>query len=82
MALTDVKLPPLGENAGDEARLSFWFVEAGETVEKEDELVQMITDKATFDVPSPVRGRVVELVADEDAEVKVGEVLCWIETED
>ena len=82
MALTDVKLPPLGENAGDEARLSFWYVEAGETVEKEDELVQMITDKATFDVPSPVRGKVVELVADEDAEVKVGEVLCRIETED
>ena len=82
MALTDVKLPPLGENAGDEARLSFWYVEAGETVEKEDELVQMITDKATFDVPSPVRGKVVELVTDEDAEVKVGEVLCRIEVED
>jgi len=42
----------------------------------------MITDKATFDVPSPVRGKVVELVADEDAEVKVGEVLCRIEVED
>ncbi len=82
MALTDVKLPPLGENAGDEARLSFWYVEAGETVEKEDELVQMITDKATFDVPSPVRGKVVEQVADEDAEVRVGEVLCRIEAED
>jgi len=82
MALTDVKLPPLGENAGDEARLSFWYVEAGETVEKEDELVQMITDKATFDVPSPVRGKVVERVADEDAEVRVGEVLCRIEAED
>ena len=41
----------------------------------------MITDKATFDVPSPVEGKIVNLVADEDEEIKVGQVLCRIETE-
>ena len=81
MAVEEVKLPPLGENAGEEARVSFWYVEPGEHVEKDDDLVQMITDKATFDVPSPVEGRVVELVADEDEEVKVGQILCRIEPE-
>jgi len=81
MAVVEVKLPPLGENAGEEARVSFWYVEAGEHVEKDDDLVQMITDKATFDIPSPVDGRVVELVADEDEEIKVGQVLCRIEPE-
>ena len=81
MAVLEVKLPPLGENAGEEARVSFWYVEPGEHVQKDDDLVQMITDKATFDIPSPVEGRVVELVADEDEEIKVGQVLCRIETE-
>jgi len=81
MAVVEVKLPPLGDDAGEEARVSFWYVEVGEHVEKDDDLVQMITDKATFDVPSPVEGRVVELVADEDEEVKVGQILCRIEPE-
>ena len=82
MAAMEVKLPDLGEDAGDEARVAFWYVEVGEYVEKEDDLVQMLTDKATFDVPSPAAGKVVELVADEDQEVKVGEVLCRIQVED
>jgi pyruvate/2-oxoglutarate dehydrogenase complex dihydrolipoamide acyltransferase (E2) component len=81
MAVVEVKLPELGKDAGNEARVSFWYVEKGERVAKDDDLVQMITDKATFDVPSPTDGRVVELVADEDEEVKVGQVLCRIETE-
>jgi len=81
MAVVDVKLPELGKDAGQEARVSFWYVEKGERVAKDDDLVQMITDKATFDVPSPADGRIVELVADEDDEVTVGQVLCRIETD-
>lgn len=79
MARHDVKLPELGEDAGDEARVAFWYVEPGETVEEGDDLVQMLTDKAAFDVPSPVAGKIVELVADEDEHVKVGQVLCRVE---
>ena len=76
MAEVDVKLPELGADAGDEARVSFWYVDAGEAVEEGDDLVQMLTDKATFDVPSPSAGKIDAVVADEDQEVKVGEVLC------
>jgi pyruvate/2-oxoglutarate dehydrogenase complex dihydrolipoamide acyltransferase (E2) component len=82
MSVMDVKLPELGEDAGNEARVAFWYVEPGEDVEKDDDLVQMITDKATFDVPSPAGGTVAELLADEDDEVTVGEVLCRLEVED
>ena len=82
MAEVEVKLPPLGEDAGEEARVSFWYVDVGEEVEKDDDLVQLITDKATFDIPSPADGKVVERVADEDAEVKVGQVLCRLQVED
>ena len=81
MGQVDVKLPPLGEDAGDVARISFWYVEVGEEVEKEDDLVQLITDKATFDVPSPAQGVVTELLADEDDVVRVGQVLCRLEVE-
>lgn len=80
MSDVEVKLPELkGEDAGDEARASFWYVEEGDEVESGDELVQMITDKATFDIESPVRGRVIERVIDEDDEAKVGQVLCRLE---
>ena len=80
MAALEVSLPELGEEAGDEARVSFWYVDAGEEVAEGDDLVQMLTDKATFDVPSPAAGKVVELAAQEDQTVKVGGLLCRLET--
>jgi pyruvate/2-oxoglutarate dehydrogenase complex dihydrolipoamide acyltransferase (E2) component len=82
MAAVDVKLPELGKDAGDEARVSFWYVDVGETVEEGGDLVQMLTDKATFDVPSPAAGKLVEQLAGEEKTVKVGEVLCRIEVGD
>jgi len=82
MAVEDVTLPDLGEDAGDAATVAFWYVDPGESVEEGDELVQMLTDKATFDVPSPKAGTVKELIAGEDQEVQVGEVLCRLDTGD
>jgi len=82
MAVEDVKLPDLGEDAGDAATVAFWYVDPGETVEEGDELVQMLTDKATFDVPSPLAGEVKEILVEEDQEVEVGQVLCRIQSED
>ena len=79
MASIDVTLPSLGEDAGDHARVAFWYVEAGEKVAEGDDLVQMLTDKATFDVPSPVAGTVAEIVAHEEDDVKVGGLLCRLE---
>jgi len=79
MPVIDVPLPDLGEDAGDEARVAFWYVDVDEELKEGDDLVQMLTDKATFDIPSPAAGKVVELVADEDQTVKVGEVLCRLQ---
>jgi pyruvate dehydrogenase E2 component (dihydrolipoamide acetyltransferase) len=79
MAEYEVTLPELGDDAGDEARVSFWYVDVGEQVEEGDDLVQMLTDKATFDVPSPASGKVVELLAQEDQPVKVGGALCRLQ---
>jgi len=82
MAEVDVKLPSLGDDAGDEARVSFWYVDVGEEVQKGADLLQMLTDKATFDVPSPVAGRLLSQAAEEDQMVKVGQVLCRLLVED
>jgi pyruvate/2-oxoglutarate dehydrogenase complex dihydrolipoamide acyltransferase (E2) component len=75
----EVTLPDLGEGAGDEAAVSVWLVEEGDSILKGDDLVEMTTDKATFNVPSPVAGILVEMVAEEGDTVEVGEVLALIE---
>ncbi len=80
MALFEFKLPDLGEGAGDEATVSFWYAEVGEPVKEKDGVVEMRTDKATFDVPCPVTGKLVEVRARDDDKVKVGGVLGIIET--
>jgi len=82
MAELELRLPNLGEDAGDEARVAFWYVDVGEEVEEGDDLVQMLTDKATFDVPSPATGRLISQAVEEDQMVKVGQVLCRIQVED
>lgn len=82
MAKVEIPLPPLGEDAGDHAEVSFWYVEPGETVAEGDNLVQMLTDKATFDVPSTEAGTLAEHVAGEGDDVNTGDTLCVIETEE
>ena len=82
MPVIDVPLPDLGEDAADEARVAFWYVDVGEALAEGDDLVQMLTDKATFDVPSPATGKIVELMADEEQTVKIGGLLCRLEVED
>ena len=72
-------LPELGEDAGDSAKVTFWYVAPGDQVEKGQDLVEMMTDKATFNVDSPVKGRISEIRVREGDAVSVGEVLCVID---
>jgi pyruvate dehydrogenase E2 component (dihydrolipoamide acetyltransferase) len=82
MARYEVKLPPLGDDGGDEATVNFFFPQVGESIKEGDELLEMVTDKATFVVPSPISGKLVETRVKEDDVVKVGEVLAIVETPD
>jgi len=77
----EVKLPELGEEV-EKATVSFWYHEEGERVEKEEDLVEMVTDKATFNVPSPAFGTLSQIKAEEGAIVKAGEVLAIIEEDE
>ena len=75
-----VTLPELGEDAGDEAEVSFWYVEEGESVEEGEDLVEMVTDKAAFTVPSPASGTLKEIMTPEGETVGVGEQMAVIES--
>ena len=76
----EVRLPDLGEDAGDEATVSYFYFDVGEEVKEGDDFVEMVTDKATFNVPAPASGKVAEIAAKEDQVVKVGGLLAVIET--
>jgi len=77
----EVKLPELGEDAGKEATISFWYFQAGAEVKKDEDLVEMVTDKATFNVPAPAGGVLKEVVALEGDKVAVGGLMAVIEGE-
>jgi len=76
----NIELPDLGEDAGDEAEVSFWYVEEGETVEEGQDLVEMVTDKAAFTVPSPLGGTLKQILVKEGETAKVGQALASVET--
>jgi biotin carboxyl carrier protein len=69
-------LPSLGEDAGDEATVSFVYVDSGDIVKEGDDLVEMVTDKATFNVPSPKAGTIKKMRVSEGDTVKVGDPIC------
>ncbi len=76
----EVKLPPLGEGAPDEATVTFFFVKPGDDIKEGDDLCEMVTDKATFNVPSPAAGKVKKIAAKEEEVVRVGGLLAVLET--
>ena len=76
--MVKVYLPELGENI-TKATVSFWYFEEGASVVEGNDLVEMATDKATFNVPAPCSGTMVEILAHEGDVIEVGEVLDSIE---
>lgn len=73
-----VILPALGEGI-EKATLSYWYFKPGEKVNEKDDLVELTTDKATFNLPSPATGILTTTVFTEGDTVHVGETLAIIE---
>jgi len=72
--MTKVHLPELGEGI-EKAIVSYWYFQPGEKVNEKDDLVELATDKATFNLPSPCSGTLSEVLVNEGEAVNVGEVL-------
>lgn len=75
--MPDFKLPDLGEGV-TEAEIDRWLVKEGQEIEEDDLLVEVITDKATAEIPSPYAGKVTKLHVSEGQVVPVGTVLISI----
>ncbi|MGB5702789.1 MAG: biotin/lipoyl-containing protein, partial [Polyangiales bacterium] len=75
---TKVTMPQLGESVV-EGTIGKWLVSVGQSVGKDEPLVEILTDKADSELPSPVTGVVTELFAGEDDIVAVGDAICEID---
>lgn len=75
--MPDFKLPDLGEGV-TEAEIDRWLVKEGDTIEEDTPLVEVITDKATAEIPSPYEGVVTRIHVGEGDTVPVGTVLVTI----
>jgi pyruvate/2-oxoglutarate dehydrogenase complex dihydrolipoamide acyltransferase (E2) component len=76
--MTKVVLPELGEGI-DKATVSYWYYKEGDRVSEKDDLVELTTDKATFNLPSPCSGILSEIIVHEGDNVNVGELLGTID---
>ena len=74
MSIHVVKVPDIGEGIA-EVELVEWHVAAGDTVIADQILADVMTDKATVEVPSPVAGRVLAIVGKAGDKLAVGSVL-------
>ena len=72
-----VTMPALGESV-TEGTVTRWLKNVGDTVEVDEPLVEVSTDKVDTEIPSPVAGVLQEILAEEDATVEVGGDLCVI----
>lgn len=76
-----IAVPPLGEKKQTETLVNFWYVSEGERFKAGDDLAELVTDKAAFNLPAAEAGRVVKILQQEGAKVKEGDGLLEIETE-
>ena len=73
----EVTMPALGESV-TEGTVTRWLKDVGDTVEVDEPLLEVSTDKVDTEIPSPVAGTVLELLAEEDEDVEVGAPLARI----
>lgn len=80
MARFTFRLPDIGEGIA-EAEIVAWHVKVGERVEEDQQVADMMTDKATVEMESPVSGVVVELAGEVGDQVAIGSALMVVETD-
>ena len=80
MARYEFKLPDIGEGIA-EAEIVAWHVKIGDIIGEDQQIADMMTDKATVEMESPVAGKVIELAGEVGDQIPIGSVLAVIETE-
>ncbi|WP_129791122.1 dihydrolipoamide acetyltransferase family protein [Sphingosinicella sp. CPCC 101087] len=80
MARYEFKLPDIGEGIA-EAEIVAWHVKVGDMVAEDQQIADMMTDKATVEMESPVAGKVVQVAGNVGDQIPIGSVLVVFETE-
>ena len=80
MAKFELKLPKMGESVA-EATITSWLKEVGDTIEMDEPVLEIATDKVDSEVPSEVDGVLTEILFNVDDVVSVGQTIAIIETE-
>jgi len=75
---TKVTMPQLGESVV-EGTIGKWLISVGQSVAKDEPIVEILTDKADSELPAPVAGVVTQLFAAEDDVIAVGDPICEID---
>ncbi len=78
MANFNIVMPKLGESV-QEATITKWFKKVGDRIKEDDSLLEIATDKVDSEIPSPVDGKIVKILYEENALVAVGEVIAIID---
>ena len=74
----EVAVPEMGEGI-EEVMISRWHFRAGDKIEEGQDLVEVATDKTTFNVTAPGNGVLSELYFQEGDQVEIGEIIALIE---
>ena len=80
MAQFELLMPKLGESI-EVATITKWFVKVGDIVNDDDILLEIATDKVDSEIPSPVSGRIIKILYNQDESVPVQTVIAIIDTE-
>ena len=80
MSKIEIKVPSIGESV-TEVTLSTWLKKDGDYVKLDENLCELESEKATFELPSEAEGKLT-IIAQEGADLKIGDIVCTIDTAD
>ena len=80
MAILEVQVPQLSESVA-EATLLQWHKKVGEAVARDENLIDIETDKVVLELPAPAQGVIVEIIKGDGSTVVAGEIIARIDTE-
>jgi pyruvate dehydrogenase E2 component (dihydrolipoamide acetyltransferase) len=80
VARIEVPMPQMGESIA-EGTVSRWLKQVGDTVERDEPILEISTDKVDAEIPAPQSGTLVEIAVEEGATVEVGTIVAFIDTE-
>lgn len=80
MAILEIKVPQLSESVA-EATLLQWHKKVGETVTRDENMIDIETDKVVLELPAPAAGVITQIIRDDNSTVVAGEVIALLDTD-